>query len=88
LKAVGDEMLETRKRTDSETINECLMEISEAIAFLDYSFERAFSVNEKNYILAYKKHALVIQEELDNLRTLTFDVLLQAENKAKKIGAF
>jgi hypothetical protein len=34
-----------------------LLEISEAIAFLDYSFERAFTVNEKNFILAYKKHA-------------------------------
>ena len=61
------------------------MEISEAIAFLDYSFERAFSMNEKNYILAYKKHALVIQNELDDLRNLTFNDKLQAAKKSAKI---
>lgn len=44
-----------------DVIEADLCEIQEMIAFLDYSFERAFTLNEKNYILAYKKHALEIQ---------------------------
>lgn len=38
-------------------------------------------MNEKNYILAYKKHALVIQKELDELRNLTFNEALLKDKK-------
>ena len=31
-----------------------MREMQEVIAFLDYSFERAFTVQEKEYIMSYK----------------------------------
>lgn len=37
-----------------------IKEISEMVAFLDYSFERAFTVKEKSYIRAYKDHVIKI----------------------------
>ena len=33
---------------------EKLMEINEAVAFMDYSFERAFTMQEKQYTAAYQ----------------------------------
>ena len=35
-------------------MREKLREINEAIAFLDYSFERAFTIQEKQYTAAYQ----------------------------------
>lgn len=55
--AVEEEIVAKTKPIEVK-IEEDLIEIQEMIAFLDYSFERAFTMNEKNYILAYKKHAL------------------------------
>jgi hypothetical protein len=31
-----------------------MREMQEVIAFLDYSFERAYTVKEKEYIMAYR----------------------------------
>jgi hypothetical protein len=63
-------------------------EISEMVAFLDYSFERAFTIKEKSYIRAYKDHVLKIQGELDSLRSVTFDKNLLEETKQSKIKQF
>ncbi len=62
-----------------------LAEIKEMIAFLDYSFERAFTMKEKSFIRDYKKHVLQIQTELDVIRTETFDKNLLESTKQKKI---
>jgi len=51
------------------------------IAFLDYSFERAFTIKEKSYIRAYKDHVLKIQKELDDLRQITFSKNLLEQTK-------
>ena len=37
-----------------------LAEVKEMIAFLDYSFERAFTMKEKTFIRDYKEHVLQI----------------------------
>ena len=56
------------------------------VAFLDYSFERAFTIKEKSYIRAYKDHVLKIQTELDKLREVTFYKKLLDEKKEKKVA--
>lgn len=58
------------------------------VAFLDYSFERAFTIKEKSYIRAYKDHVLKIQSELDSLRSVTFDKNLLEKTKQDKIKQF
>ena len=58
------------------------------VAFLDYSFERAFTIKEKSYIRAYKDHVLKIQTELDKLREVTFDKKLLDEKKERKVAQF
>lgn len=58
------------------------------IAFLDYSFERAFTIKEKSYIRAYKDHVLEIQSELDRIRSVTFDKDKLEETKQQKIKGF
>lgn len=63
-----------------------IAEITEMVAFLDYSFERAFTIKEKSYIRAYKDHVLKIQTELDKLREVTFDKKLLDEKKEKKVA--
>ena len=44
------------KKMKEKGINfrEWLMEINEAVAYLDYSFERAFTMQEKQYTAAYQ----------------------------------
>ena len=49
-----------RKLTGEEQIEEHMREIQEMVAFLDYSFERAFTLKEKEYIMAYKEHVEAI----------------------------
>ncbi len=65
-----------------------IREITEMIAFLDYSFERAFTIKEKSYIRAYKDHVLKIQKELDDLRQITFSKNLLEQTKQQKIEQF
>ena len=79
---------EVVKVSVEEMIERNLVEIQEMIAFLDYSFERAFTMNEKNYILAYKTHAVKIQDDIDKMRNETFNQQLQMETKNKKIDEF
>jgi hypothetical protein len=52
------------KPSSNDLIQINVREISEMVAFLDYSFERAFTIKEKSYIRAYKDHVLNIQAEL------------------------
>lgn len=49
-----------KKPSSNESIQIHIREITEMIAFLDYSFERAFTIKEKSYIRAYKDHVLKI----------------------------
>lgn len=49
-----------KKPSSNESIQMHIREITEMIAFLDYSFERAFTIKEKSYIRAYKDHVLKI----------------------------
>jgi hypothetical protein len=58
------------------------------VAFLDYSFERAFTIKEKQYIRAYKDHVHKIQEELDKIREETFDKSILERTKKEKITQF
>ena len=51
----------------NEQIQIYVREISEMVAFLDYSFERAFTIKEKSYIRAYKDHVLDIQKSLNKI---------------------
>ena len=46
--------IEKKKLTPAEQIEHDMREMQEVIAFLDYSFERAFTVQEKEYIMSYK----------------------------------
>ena len=77
-----------KKKSSNELIQEHIMDITEMVAFLDYSFERAFTIKEKSYIRAYKDHVLTIQNELDTLRSVTFDKQLLEETKQSKIKQF
>ena len=36
-----------------------MLEMNEVIAFLDYSFERAYTATEKEYIMAYRVSIIV-----------------------------
>ena len=49
-------MLDSRpkKLTGQELIKENVKELYEVIAYMDYSFERAFTIQEKEFMLAYK----------------------------------
>ena len=72
----------------ADTIIMHLAEVNEMIAFLDYSFERAFTMKEKGFIRDYKEHVRQIQSELDAIRTETFDRNLLEATKQKKIRQF
>ena len=41
---------------------------------MDYSFERAFTIQEKEYMLAYSKHAGEIQADIERLKIDPSDV--------------
>ena len=43
-----------KKLAPEEQIEHTFREIQEVIAFLDYSFERAYTVKEREYIMAYR----------------------------------
>ena len=43
-----------KKLSGKEQIKEQVKEIHEVIAYMDYSFERAFTIQEKQYMLAYQ----------------------------------
>ena len=45
----------------ADMIVQHLTELKEMVAFLDYSFERAFTMKEKAFIRDYKEHVLQIQ---------------------------
>ena len=77
-----------KKPSSNESIQIHIREITEMIAFLDYSFERAFTIKEKSYIRAYKDHVLKIQKELDDLRQITFSKNLLEQTKQQKIEQF
>ena len=47
-------------KNNGHDIQHYIQEITEMIAFLDYSFERAFTIKEKSYIRAYKDHVMTI----------------------------
>ena len=49
-----EEPKKRKKLEGQELIAENLKELSEVIAFMDYSFERAFTMQEKECMLAYK----------------------------------
>ncbi len=50
------EMMDSRPKKPSgpELIRENVKELYEVIAYMDYSFERAFTIQEKEFMLAYK----------------------------------
>lgn len=50
-----------KKLSAADQIAIHLVEVKEMICFLDYSFERAFTMKEKSFIRAYKEHVLLIQ---------------------------
>lgn len=43
-----------KKLTGIQAIRENMKEFHEVVAYMDYSFERAFTFKEKEYMLAYK----------------------------------
>ena len=43
-----------KKQTGLELCQSLFKELHEVIAYMDYSFERAFTIQEKEYMLAYK----------------------------------
>ena len=51
-----DELVDTRpkKLTGIDLIKENVKELHEVIAYMDYSFERAFTIQEKQFMLAYR----------------------------------
>ena len=49
-----EEPKKRKKLEGQELIAENLKELSEVIAYMDYSFERAFTMQEKECMLAYK----------------------------------
>jgi len=44
----------SKKPTGLDAIKENVKELHEVMAYMDYSFERAFTIQEKEYMLAYK----------------------------------
>ena len=83
-----DELAGEVKMSSADMIVKHLTELKEMVAFLDYSFERAFTMKEKALIRDYKEHVLQIQGELDALRTVTFDKNLLEATKQQKIRQF
>ena len=47
-------MNRAKKPTGVEAIKDNVKEVHEVIAYMDYSFERAFTIQEKEYMLAYQ----------------------------------
>ena len=50
-----------KKLTGIELIKENVKELHEVIAYMDYSFERAFTIQEKQFMLDYKVRNSVSQ---------------------------
>ena len=48
------DIYKTKKLTPQEQIEHTMKEMQEVIAYLDYSFERAYTVKEREYIIAYR----------------------------------
>jgi len=57
---LNEDFNEEKKLSAAEMIIQHLAEVKEMIAFLDYSFERAFTMKEKTFIRDYKEHVLQI----------------------------
>ena len=43
------------------------------IKFMDFSFERAFSQKDKEFMIAYREHIKEIQKEIDKLKNESND---------------
>jgi hypothetical protein len=61
-----------------------MTEMHELIAFLDYSFERAFKVKENGYIGAYRQHIQKVSEDLKKLEPLSSPEELQKQRIEKQ----
>jgi hypothetical protein len=60
-----------------------MVEMHELIAFLDYSFERAFTVKERGYIDAYRQHVEKISSQLKDLEKMSSPDELQRKTIEK-----
>lgn len=77
-----------KKLTGIDLIKENVKELHEVIAYMDYSFERAFTIQEKQFNLAYKHHSKEIQQDIDELKCNPDDIELQEKAKDEKIKIF
>lgn len=55
---------------------------------MDYSFERAFTIQEKEYMLAYKYHSSQIQKDINDLKPKRDNAENEELKKEMKIKAF
>ena len=67
-----EEEQKRKKLQGAELIEENMKEVQEVIAFMDYSFERAFTMQEKECMLAYKVSKLDTKTNEHYLYSCTF----------------
>ena len=84
------ELIDSRPKKPSgpELIRDNVKELYEVIAYMDYSFERAFTIQEKEFMLAYKHHAKEIQDEINAYKPKSSSAQEQAAKKEEKILMF
>ena len=77
-----------KKPTGVELIKENMKELTEVIGYLDFSFEKAFTIQEKEFMLAYKFHAEEIQKDIDSLKVDPSNTEQAEKEKEKKIKMY
>ena len=78
---------EQKKKSGTEEIRENVAELHEVIAYMDYSFERAFTIQEKEFMYAYAQHTKDIRRDIESLKPDPNDEA-QEIKKQKKIKLF
>ena len=64
---VDSEPQKPKKMSGVEAIEAYIEGFDEMIKFMDFSFERAFSQKDKEFMIAYREHIKEIQKEIDKL---------------------
>lgn len=72
------------KVSGKEKIKGHLRDFDEMIEFMDFSFETAFQQKDNEFMIAYREHIKMIQDELHKLREKSNDTTY-ADKKKKKL---
>ena len=78
---VDEEPQKPKKMSGVEAIKAYIEGFDEMIKFMDFSFERAYSQKDKEFMIAYREHIKEIQKEIDKLKNESNDQRYQELKK-------